>query len=66
MQKKFSAFLVFFICSIFVFSCKTAAKELPKEQTAPTGRAKLSVTSVTWLIENLDPSFWDSPPKGNA
>lgn len=65
MKKKFSKFCIFIACAVFILACKTKPTD-PKEQETPKSRAKLSINSVTCVIESLDLSFWNSAPKDNA
>ena len=63
MQKLYSKIFIAILCTALVFSCKTTPK--PVSDT-PLGPGKISVNSVTWMIERLDSSIWNRTLKGNG
>ncbi len=63
MQKLYSKIFIAILCTALVLGCKTTPK--PVSDT-PLGPGKISVNSITWMIERLDSSIWNGTLKGNG
>ncbi len=70
MKNKIFAKTVFlFLLVIFMISCKSepaAPKPVVKDKPVKAEFGDLNIKSVTWLIEELDPSIWNGKPKGKS
>ncbi len=68
-NKIFAKHVLLFLLVIFMISCKSepkAPKPAVKDKTAKTKLEGLNIKSVTWLIEELDPSIWNGSPKAKS
>lgn len=63
MQKLYSKIFIAILCTAFVLGCKSTPEQIPETRSAS---AKISINSVTWMIERLDPSIWNGTLKNNG
>lgn len=63
MQKLYSKILMAMLFSALFLSCKSAPKQVADVRSES---AKISVNSVTWMIERLDPSIWNGTLKSDG
>ena len=63
MQKLYSKIFIAILCTALVLGCKSTPKQA---SDAPLGPGKISVNSITWMIERLDSSIWNGTLKGNG
>lgn len=61
MQKIYKV-LFLLIMSLFILSCQTA-KQPPQKKSVTS---EFSIKSVSWMVENLEPSIWNGSLKGKA
>ncbi len=70
-NKIFAKRVLLFLLVIFMISCKSepkAPKPKPvvKDEPVKVEQGTLNIKSVTWLIEELDPSIWNGAPKAES
>ena len=64
-MKKFYLKILIAVMLVFIVSCKTTPA--PQVQTdKPQSAGKINITSVSWMIENLDTSIWHGTLKNSG
>ncbi|UTC67105.1 MULTISPECIES: hypothetical protein [unclassified Treponema] len=63
MQRLYSKIFIAILCTAFVLGCKSTPKQASDVSSGP---GKISINSVTWMIERLDTSIWNGTLKGNG